>query len=141
MKLNEKQTFCMLKPDVLQRNLIGKVLKELEEKHFKIVSMEMKQLSKEAIEEFYKDHKEKFFFADMVSRINSSPVVGLVLEVTAEGKNAITHLRDIMGATNPANAAEGTIRKLYALSIDDNSVHGSDSAENADREAAIFFGK
>jgi nucleoside-diphosphate kinase len=129
----------MLKPDIINRNLIGKVIRELETKGFKIIAMEMKKLHKSELEEFYKDHKERFFFKDMVSRLESSPVVGIILEI--HNQNAVTHLREIMGATNPMQAQEGTIRKLYGISLDDNSIHGSDSFENVQREAKIFFNK
>jgi nucleoside-diphosphate kinase len=129
----------MLKPDVINRNIIGKVLSMIEGHEFKIIKMEKKQLSIENANEFYKDHKEKSFFKDMVARINNGEVVGLLLAYKNE--DAVTVLRTLMGATNPANADEGTIRKAYGISIDENTLHGSDSFENVTREAHIFFGK
>lgn len=139
MIIKENQTFCMLKPDVIKRNLVGKVLTEIE-KHFKIIKIESKQLDTLTIEEFYRDHKEKFFFKDMVKRLGVSMVIGCILEIQDnKEKDIIGKLRKIMGATNPGNAEEGTIRNMYALSIDENSVHGSDSLDNAQREAKLFF--
>jgi nucleoside-diphosphate kinase len=137
INLNEKQTFCMLKPDATKRNIIGKILSMLEEKGFSIIRMEKKNFSQEKVKKFYEDHKEKFFFDDMVKRINDGEVVGLVLEYKDE--NAVGFLRELMGATNPSKAVEGTIRHQYAISIDENTIHGSDSFENAKREADIFF--
>ncbi len=127
----------MLKPDVINRNIIGKILSMIEANEFKIINMEKKQLSVKNAEEFYKDHKEKSFFKDMVERISNGEVVGILLSYKNE--DAVTVLRTLMGATNPANAEEGTIRKAYGISIDENTVHGSDSFENVLREAEIFF--
>lgn len=128
----------MLKPDIINRNLIGKVLAMIEENGFKILKIEKKQLSLENSKEFYESHKEKFFFNDMVKRINESEVVGVLLY---KDENPVESLRILMGATNPANADEGTIRKAYGISIDENSIHGSDSFDNVKREAVIFFEK
>ena len=139
MNINKNYTFCMLKTDVTNRNIIGKVLSMIEAHEFKIVKMEKKQLSVKNAEEFYKDHKEKSFFKDMVIRISDGEVVGLLLSYKNE--DAVTVLRTLMGATNPANGEEGTIRKAYGISIDENTIHGSDSFDNVTREAEIFFEK
>lgn len=139
MNINENYTFCMLKPDVVNRNIIGKVLAMIEENGFKIIKLEKKQLSVKNAEEFYESHKEKFFFNDMVKRINEGEVVGILLAY--KNNDGVASLRTLMGATNPANADEGTIRKAYGLSIDENTVHGSDSFDNVKREATIFFEK
>ena len=130
-----ERTFSILKPDALQSGVIGKVLAKFEEAGLKPVAMKMVQLSKAEAEEFYGVHKERGFFKDLVSFMTSGPVIVQVLE----GENAIAKNREVMGATNPANAAEGTIRKTFAKSIDANTVHGSDSAENAKIEIAYFF--
>jgi len=138
MNKNVTHTFCMLKSDICNRNLIGRVLTMLEDNNFKIVKIESKQMPRVHVEEFYKDHKEKFFFVDMVTRLANSVVVGCLLE-RKDGKDPVVALRTLMGATNPANAEIGTIRHIFALSIDDNSIHGSDSFENVLRESEIFF--
>jgi len=130
-----ERTFSILKPDALQSGVIGKVLAKFEEAGLKPVAMKMVQLSKAEAEEFYGVHKERGFFKDLVSFMTSGPVIVQVLE----GENAIAKNREVMGATNPASAAEGTIRKTFAKSIDANTVHGSDSAENAKIEIAYFF--
>lgn len=132
------QTFCMLKPDIYDRNLIGDVVSMLEKNHFKVIQIESKKMELKDVEEFYKDHKDKFFFTDMVKRIADGHVVGCILKYTKNGE-AITVLRDLMGATNPANATEGTIRHTFAIDIDNNSIHGSDSFDNFERESKIFF--
>jgi nucleoside-diphosphate kinase len=137
INLKKNQTFCMLKPDVTKRNIIGEVLSMLENKGLTIVKMEKKQFPLEKVREFYIDHKDKFFFNDMVNRIYDGEVVGLILEYKDE--NAVIFLRELMGATNPTNAVAGTIRHKYGISIDENTVHGSDSFENATREVNIFF--
>lgn len=139
MNINKNYTFCMLKPDVVNRNIIGKVLAMIEENGFKIIKLEKKQLSVKNAEEFYESHKDKFFFNDMVKRINEGEVVGILLAY--KNNDGVAALRTLMGATNPANADTGTIRKAYGLSIDENTVHGSDSFENVKREATIFFEK
>jgi nucleoside-diphosphate kinase len=142
MNKNINSTFCMLKPDICERNLVGDVLSMIEKNHFKIVRMEMKQMSVEHMEEFYKDHSTKFFFRDMVDRITKGLVVGCVLEYTKDtSTDAIAHLRVLMGATNPTASEVGTIRRAFGISIDENSIHGSDSSENFLRETKIFFGK
>ena len=130
-----ERTFSILKPDALQSGVVGMVLAKFEAAGLKIVAMKMTQLTKAEAEGFYAVHKERPFFASLVAYMTSGPVVLLVLE----GANAVARNREIMGATNPANAAEGTIRKLFAKSIEANSVHGSDSEQNAKIEIAYFF--
>ena len=129
------RTFSIIKPDATRRNLTGAVTKLLEEAGLRVVASKRVQLTKEQAEGFYAVHSERPFFADLVSFMISGPVVVQVLE----GEDAVTRNRDIMGATNPEQAAEGTIRKLHAESIEANSVHGSDSDENAAIEIAYYF--
>ena len=130
-----ERTLSILKPDALQSGVIGKILTKFEEAGLKPVAMKMLQLTQKQAEGFYAVHKERPFFKSLVQYMTSGPVVVQVLE----GENAVARNREVMGATNPANAAEGTIRKLFARSIEANSVHGSDSAENARTEIAFFF--
>ena len=130
-----EQTLSIIKPDATRRNLTGKILNMFEENDLRIVAQKRLHLSKEQAERFYAIHNERSFFNDLVSFMTSGPVVVQVLE----GENAITRNREIMGATNPANADDGTIRKLYAESIEANSVHGSDALETAANEIAFFF--
>lgn len=122
-----EQTLSIIKPDATRRNLVGKIVDIFETNGLKIVAMHMLKMSKAQAEGFYAVHKERPFFNDLVSSMITDKVVVMVLE----GENAVMKNRDLMGATNPENAAEGTIRKLYAESIEANSVHGSDSIENA----------
>lgn len=129
------RTFSIIKPDATRRNLTGAVTKMLEEAGLRVVASKRIQMSQAQAEEFYGVHRERPFFADLVSFMTSGPVVVQVLE----GENAVQRNRDIMGATNPANADAGTIRKELAESIEANSVHGSDSDENAATEIAFFF--
>jgi len=130
-----ERTLSILKPDATRRNLTGKINARFEEKGLRIVAQKRMLLSQAQAEQFYGVQRERPFFKDLVSFMTSGPVVVQVLE----GENAVLANRDIMGATNPANAAEGTIRKDFAESIEANSVHGSDSAENAAIEIAFFF--
>ena len=132
-----EQTFSIIKPDATLRNLTGKINAIFEENGLKIVGQKRIRISTEMAQEFYGEHKERPFFGELVDFITSAPVVVQVLE----GENAIAKNREIMGATNPEEAAEGTIRKLFAENIGRNSVHGSDSPESAAREIALFFGK
>jgi nucleoside-diphosphate kinase len=132
-----QQTLSIIKPDATKRNLIGAIVSKFENAGLKIVAMKMIQMSAKTAGDFYAEHKERPFYNDLVNFISSGPVVVQVLE----GENAIAKNREIMGATNPAQAADGTIRKEFALSIDANSVHGSDSVESAAREIAFFFAK
>jgi len=129
------RTFSIIKPDATRRNLTGAVTKMLEEAGLRVVASKRLQLSKEQAEGFYGVHKERPFFNDLVAFMTSGPVVVQVLE----GEDAVKRNRDVMGATNPANAEPGTIRKELAESIEANSVHGSDSEENAATEIAFFF--
>ena len=129
------RTFSIIKPDATKRNLTGKVTQMLEEAGLRVVASKRIQMTREQAEGFYAVHKERPFFGELVDFMISGPVVVQVLE----GENAMQRNRDIMGATNPADAAPGTIRKEVAESIEANSVHGSDSDENAAIEIAYFF--
>ncbi len=129
------RTFSIIKPDATRRNLTGAVTKMLEEAGLRVVASRRIHLSREQAEGFYAVHKERPFFADLCRFMTSGPVVVQVLE----GEDAVKRNRDVMGATNPADAAEGTIRKALAESIEANSVHGSDSDDNARDEIAFFF--
>jgi nucleoside-diphosphate kinase len=130
-----ERTFSIIKPDATRRNLTGKVNAVFEANGLAIVAQRRIRMTREQAEAFYGVHRERPFFGDLVAFMTSGPVVVQVLE----GENAVAKNRELMGATNPANAAEGTIRKLFAESIEANSVHGSDSAENAAVEIAYFF--
>jgi nucleoside-diphosphate kinase len=130
-----ERTLSIIKPDATRRNLTGKINARFEERGLRIVAQKRLRLSREQAERFYAVHRERPFFKDLVAFMTSGPVVVQVLE----GENAVALNREIMGATNPANAAPGTIRKDFAESIEANSVHGSDSAENAKTEVAFFF--
>ncbi len=130
-----ERTLSILKPDATKRNLTGAINAVIEKAGLRIVAQKRVRLSDGQAEGFYDIHKERPFFRYLVSFMTSGPVVVQVLE----GENAVARYRDVMGATNPANAAEGTIRKSFAESIEANSVHGSDSDENAAREIAFFF--
>ena len=130
-------TFSILKPDATRRNLTGQINSYIEKAGLKIVAQKMLQLSREDAEKFYEIHQARPFFNDLVSFMISGPVIIQVLK----GNNAVEKYREIMGATNPANADAGTIRKDFAESIEANSVHGSDSLENAQNEIAFFFAK
>ena len=129
------RTFSIIKPDATRRNLTGAVVKMLEEAGLRVVASKRIHMSREQAEGFYAVHKERPFFGELVEFMISGPVVVQVLE----GENAMQRNRDIMGATNPANADAGTIRKEFALSKGENSVHGSDSEASAAREIAFFF--
>ena len=129
------RTFSIIKPDATRRNLTGAVTKMLEEAGLRVVASKRIRMNREQAEGFYAVHKERPFFNDLCTFMTSGPVVVQVLE----GEDAVARNREIMGATNPAQAAEGTIRKTYAESIEANSVHGSDSEENARTEIDFFF--
>jgi nucleoside-diphosphate kinase len=129
------RTFSIIKPDASRRNLIGAITKMLEEAGLRVVASKRIRMTREQAEGFYAVHKERPFYSSLVEFMTSGPVVVQVLE----GENAVQRNRDVMGATNPADAAEGTIRKTYAESIEANSVHGSDSDENAKVEIDFFF--
>ena len=129
------RTFSIIKPDATKRNLTGAVTKKLEDAGLRVVASKRIHMSKEQAEGFYAVHKERPFFGELVEFMMSEPVVVQVLE----GEDAIAKNREVMGATNPAEAAEGTIRKEFALSIGENSVHGSDAPETAAEEIKFFF--
>jgi nucleoside-diphosphate kinase len=130
-----QRTFSILKPDATARNLTGAVNAVIEKAGLRIVAQKRIHMTTHQAQTFYAVHQERPFFGELVEFMTSGPVVVQVLE----GENAIAHYRDVMGATNPANAAEGTIRKLFAKSVGENTTHGSDSAENAAIEIAQFF--
>jgi nucleoside-diphosphate kinase len=130
-----ERTLSIIKPDATRRNLTGAINQRFEQSGLRIVAQKRLRLSQELAERFYAVHAQRPFFASLVSFMSSGPVVVQVLE----GENAVAKNREVMGATNPANAAEGTIRKDFAESIEANSVHGSDSPENAAQEIAFFF--
>ncbi len=130
-----ERTFSILKPDATRRNLTGAINAKLEEAGLRIVAQKRIHMTREQAEGFYAVHKERPFFGELVDFMSSEPVVVQVLE----GENAVAKNREVMGATNPEEADAGTIRKEYALSIGENSVHGSDSLENADIEIKYFF--
>ncbi|WP_426061181.1 nucleoside-diphosphate kinase [Hymenobacter sp. B1770] len=130
------RTFTMIKPDAVQENHIGGILHMMEEGGFRIVELQKLNLTPERAGQFYAVHAERPFYNDLVKYMSSGPIVAAVLEKD----NAVADFRTLIGATNPAQAAEGTIRKKYAKSIEANAVHGSDSDENAQIEADFFFG-
>ena len=130
------KTFFMIKPDGVQRNLIGQIISRLEAKGFKITKIKMMTISKELAEEHYGEHKDKPFFNDLVSFITSGPVVAMQVE----GEDVVLQIRNIMGATNPSESTPGSIRGDLATELDKNVVHGSDSDESAERELSLFFG-
>tara|TARA_B100001057_G_C22790380_1_gene927375 strand:+ start:1138 stop:1557 length:420 start_codon:yes stop_codon:yes gene_type:complete len=129
------RTFSIIKPDATKRNITGAINKIIEDNNLIIIAQKRIKLSKEFAEGFYEIHKDKNFFNDLIEYMTSGPVVVQVLQ----GENAVEKYRKIMGATNPENAEEGTIRKKHALNIQENSVHGSDSVENAKIEINYFF--
>lgn len=130
-----ERTLVLLKPDAVQRRLVGRIISRFEDKGLKIVGMKLMQVTRELAERHYAEHREKPFFSELVSFITSSPIVAMVVE----GPGAISEVRRLMGKTNPREAAPGTIRGDYGLSITQNLVHGSDSPESAAREIPIFF--
>jgi nucleoside-diphosphate kinase len=130
-----EKTLSIIKPNSTLDNNIGNIIGIFEKNGLRIAAAKLTKLSKEKAEGFYIEHKERPFFGELVNFMTSGPVMIMVLE----GENAVAKNRELMGATNPANAAEGTIRKLYAKSVGENSVHGSDSATSAEREVAYFF--
>lgn len=130
-----ERTLSIIKPDGLEKGVIGKIIARFEEKGLKPIAARLARLSSAEAEGFYAVHKERPFFKDLVKFMTSGPVLLMVLE----GEGAIAKNREVMGATNPANAAPGTIRKDFATDVEKNTVHGSDSAENARIEIAYFF--
>ena len=132
---NKEQTLSIIKPDAVERNLDKEIKEIFKNKGFSIIKEKKIQIEKSEAEKFYKIHETKPFYKDLCAYLSSGPIVAMVLEK----ENAILANRDLMGATNPNEAKEGTIRKKYGISIDKNSVHGSDSAENAKIEIDFFF--
>ena len=132
----KERTLFIVKPDAMERNLIGKILAHVEERGFKIVEARIARLTREQCQEFYQEHVGKPFFGSLVGYMTSGPVMLTCLE--REG--AVANLREVIGATDPAQAQPGTIRKLYAESKERNSVHASDSPASAEREVRLFFG-
>ena len=130
-------TFTMIKPDGVEANNIGPILAKINQSGFKIVAMKYMKLSKDVAGKFYEVHKERPFYGEPVSIMSRGPVTAAILEK----ENAVEDFRKLIGATNPANAEEGTIRKLYAASVGENAIHGSDSDENAAIEGDFFFSK
>jgi len=130
-----ERTLSILKPDATNRNLTGKINAVIEEAGLRIVAQRRIRMSRAQAEQFYDIHKHRPFYGELVEFMTSAPVVVQVLE----GEDAVARYREVMGATNPAQAADGTIRKLFAISMGENSVHGSDSAENAALEIGQFF--
>ena len=131
-----QRTFIMVKPDGVRRQLIGEVIKRIEDKGFRVLEMKMFTIDKGLAEEHYGEHSERPFFGELVSFITSGPVVAMMVE----GDDAVAGMRQIMGATNPLEAAPGSIRGDFATAIGENIVHGSDSPESAERELKLFFG-
>jgi nucleoside-diphosphate kinase len=130
-----ERTFSIIKPDAVKSGKAGLVLAKLEEHGFKVLGLRMVHLSKETAERFYAVHKERPFFGSLVTFMSEGPAIVMALE----REDAVKKLREVMGATNPANAAEGTVRKLYAESIERNAIHGSDAPETAKEELSFFF--
>ncbi len=130
-----EQTLSLIKPDAVERNLIGKIIQKFEDNGLVVEKIKKVHVNMDFAKKFYSVHSEKPFFKDLCNYISSGPLVAMILK----GENAIQKNRDLMGATNPKEAKEGTIRNLYAISIDKNSVHGSDSLENAKIEIDLFF--
>lgn len=133
--MSVERTLSIIKPDAVGKNVIGEIVSRFEKGGLRVVAMKMLQLDDESAGGFYAEHKERGFFADLIEFMTSGPVIVQVLE----GENAIARNRELMGATNPAEADAGTIRADFALSIDANAVHGSDSPASAEREIAYFF--
>ncbi len=130
-----EQTFSIIKPNAINKNAVGPIITKFEENGLKIAAAKMVRLTQQQCEEFYAEHKERPFFGELVSFMTSGPVMLMCLS----GENAVAKNREIMGATNPEEAADGTIRKLYGDNVGENAVHGSDSAESAKRELGLFF--
>ncbi len=130
-----EKTFSIIKPNAINKNVIGKIMAQFEENNLKIAAAKLSKIERSKCEEFYAEHKERPFFGELVDFMTSGPVMLMVLA----GEGAIAKNREIMGATNPAEAAEGTLRKLYADSMGENAVHGSDSPTSAEREISLFF--
>ena len=130
-----QKTFSIIKPDATKRNITGSINKIIESSGLKIVAQKRIKLSLDQAKEFYSIHSDKPFFLDLIEYMTSEPVIVQVLE----GENAVEKYRSVMGSTNPENAEEGTIRKIHGLNVQENSVHGSDSLANAEKEISFFF--
>ena len=130
-----KQTFTMIKPDAMKNGHAGAIIDRIIKEGFRIVALKLTKLSREKAGEFYAIHKERPFYGELVQFMSSGPIIAAILEK----ENAVTSFRDLIGATNPAQAADGTIRKLFATSVGENAVHGSDSDANAIIEGNFFF--
>ena len=135
IKMATNRTFTMLKPDAVEKGYIGAILEKISTSGFRIVAMKLTQMTKTDAQTFYAIHKERPFFSDLVDYMTRGPIVAAILEK----ENAVEDFRTLIGATNPVDAADGTIRKLFADSISENAVHGSDSDENAAIEGAFHF--
>jgi nucleoside-diphosphate kinase len=129
------RTFTMIKPDAMKNGYAGAIIDRIIKEGFRIIGLKMTKLSVEKAGEFYAIHKERPFYGELVDFMSSGPIIAAILEK----ENAVASFRELIGATNPAQAAEGTIRKLYAASVGENAVHGSDSDENAKIESAFMF--
>ena len=132
---NSEQTLSIIKPDAVERNLVEEIKNIFKKNNLNIIESKKIKITKDEASEFYKVHQSKPFYNDLCSYLSSGPIVVMILE----GNNAVISNRKLMGATNPKEAEDNTIRKIYGLSIDKNSVHGSDSVENAKKEIAFFF--
>ncbi len=132
-----ERTLMLIKPDAVKRGVEGKIIAHVQEKGFKLIALKKLKLSKEQAGQFYYVHRERPFYDELCEFMSSGPIVAMVWE----GENAIERIRQIMGATNPEEAEEGTLRKLYGTNIGENAVHGSDSKESADFEIPFFFSR
>ena len=135
IKMEKNKTFTMIKPDAIKNGYTGSILAHIEKAGFKIIAMKLTCLSRESAKEFYKIHENRPFFNDLINYITSGPIVAAILKK----ENAVNDFRELIGNTNPEEAKEGTIRKIYAKSIDANAIHGSDSDENALIEGGFHF--
>lgn len=129
------RTFTMIKPDAMEKGYAGQIIDRIEKEGFRLIALKVTKLTPEKAAEFYAVHKERPFYSDLVAYMSRGPIIAAILEKD----NAVASFRELIGATNPANAAEGTIRKQFAVSIEENAVHGSDSDENAAIEGNFFF--
>lgn len=132
----KEKTLAIIKPDAVRKRVIGKIIQRIEDEGFEILEMKMVHLTKEEARQFYYIHKDKAFYDSLTDFMSSGRVVALLLE----GEKAISHWREVMGSTDPAEAKPGTIRRLYGFSVERNAVHGSDSPETAEYEIKFFFG-
>lgn len=132
-----EQTFSIIKPNAIKKNAVGAIIKKFEDAGLKVAAAKMINLEREKAEEFYAEHKERPFFGELVDFMTSGPIMVMALS----GENAVAKNREVMGATNPEEAAPGTIRKEFGDNVGENAVHGSDSPQSAERELALFFEK